>query len=499
LVFCERLPDLVAPHARTSGRLTQVHRALGLALGGEAGSRLAEALAVPTSPATLLRRVKQYEGEPIPPPRFVGVDDWAWRKGQRYGTILIDLERGRVIDILPGRDGSALEVWLKEHPGLEVITRDRWAAYAQAATAGAPQAQQVADRWHLRKNRREMVAQLLARFSTKVREALQEAPAPKAVPSAAAVAEALAEPVPPPPPADQSLPPGGAATPKEQARPTQKQARGARYERVRELHSQGLSWRQIALATELSRGCLIRYLRVDRCPDWNPGQKKPTQLDPFARSIDAWIERGGHTAADLYRDLVAQGCRASYDAVRRYLARRLGSTGRPGPRVGPLIPRAAPAPPSIRELSFALIRRPEDRKAEEQTRLDKLRGCEPILREGLDLAGEFAEMVRKRSELALAEWLAKAEASPCAALGNCAVGLRSDEAAVAAAWKEQWSNGPVEGQVNRLKLIKRQLFGRAGFQLLRARVRFASGGEARVIGHRKEYPLAPTSRESPRS
>jgi transposase len=125
-------------------------------------------------------------------------------------------------------------------------------------------------------------------------------------------------------------------------------------------------------------------------------------------------------------------------------------------------------------LSFEFIRRPEEREPEEQARLDKLRNCEASLREGLDLAGEFAEMVRQRSGLSLAEWLTKAKASACAELRNFGSGLRQDEAAVAAALTEEWSNGPVEGQVNRLKLIKRQMYGRAGFQLLRARVRFAS-------------------------
>ena len=132
-IFCERLPGLLAPHARSTSRLAGAHCAIGFALGGEAGHRLAEHLAMPTSADTLLRRVKGSPDEPAPPPRYVGIDDWALRKGQRYGTIVIDLERGRVLDLLPGRDGEALKTWLKEHPGVEVITRDRWTAYAQAA------------------------------------------------------------------------------------------------------------------------------------------------------------------------------------------------------------------------------------------------------------------------------------------------------------------------------------------------------------------------------
>lgn len=164
------------------------------------------------SPDTLRRRVKNSAGEPAPPPRYLGVDDWALRKGQRYGTILIDLERGRVIDIFKGRDGSALAAWLKEHPGVEVITRDRWAAFAQAATAGAPKARQVADRWHLLKNLREAVEQLLAGHSGQLREVLMdtlavaaEAATPARAPPGAASAQ---------PPADLPSHPGGQRRPR---------------------------------------------------------------------------------------------------------------------------------------------------------------------------------------------------------------------------------------------------------------------------------------------
>src|SRR5262245_61564400 len=156
-VFCERLPGLVDAHARGTRRLTELHRLIGFALGGEPGSRLAEELAAPASGDTILRRVKATPAEPEPTYRYVGIDDFALRRGYTYGTILIDVERGRVIDILDGRDGSAVEAWLRAHPGVEVVTRDRWTAYATAAAAGAPQAAQIADRFHLIRNLREVV------------------------------------------------------------------------------------------------------------------------------------------------------------------------------------------------------------------------------------------------------------------------------------------------------------------------------------------------------
>src|SRR5262245_20109592 len=477
-IFCERLPGLLDAHARSTAQLTAAHRAIGLALGGEAGARLADRLDMPTSPDTLLRRVKDGAHEPAAPPRYVGVDDWALRKGQRYGTILIDLERGRVLDIFEGRDGSALAAWLQERPGVEVITRDRWAAFAQAATEGAPQARQVADRWHLLKNLREVIERLLGRCAAEVRAALQEPPAagatnPPPGPSGAPPAgERAADgrttgPVPVPPPPGQA-----AVTPREQARQAKRRQRAERYRHVRALRAQGLSIRHIGRQVGLGVKAVRRYLREERCPDWNPGRQPPTQLDAFAPFIDGWLGRGGRNAAELHRELASRGSRASYDAVRRLLRRRLGSTGRPGPRTGVAVPPPSP-PPSARKLSFEFIRRPEDRKPEEQDRLDRLRAGSTALREGLALASELAAMIRKESALPLAEWLAKAEKAAVGELRNFAESLRQDEAAVAAALTERWSNGPVEGQVNRLKLIKRQMYGRAGFRLLRARVLYA--------------------------
>jgi transposase len=238
---------------------------------------------------------------------------------------------------------------------------------------------------------------------------------------------------------------------------------------VRELRDQGLSVRRIANEVGLAADTVRRYLHLDRCPDWNPGRRAATPLSAFAAAIDGWIKNGGRNAAQLHRDLVGRGCHASYDTVCRYVARRLGSTGRPGPRAGPLKP-PAPRPPSARRLSFDFIRRPEDRDDEAQRRLDRLRGGDAALREGLDLAAGFAALVRRAGSASFADWLAAVEHSGCGELRSFAAGLRQDEAAVSAALTESWSNGPVEGQVNRLKTIKRQMYGRAGFALLRARV-----------------------------
>jgi transposase len=471
VIFCERLPGLLDAHARTTARLTDAHRAVGLALGGEAGARLAADLDMPTSPDTLLRRVKQTPDGPAPPPRYVGIDDWAFRKGQRYGTVVVDLERGRVIDLLPDREAATVEAWLRAHPGVEVITRDRAAAYAQGASAGAPDALQVADRWHLLKNLREALERLLGRLDAAVADALQPPPAEGGTATGApAVAPTPPEPEPRGADSGSTTPPNtdSASSARQASRQARRQRRAARHAEVRALREQGVGIRRIARETGLSLNAVRRYCRQERCPDWNPGRHGPTRLDAFASHIDQWVAAGGRNAADLFRELQAQGCAAGYDAVRRYVSRRLGSTHRPGPRTTPCAPPPPPRP-SARQLSFECIKRAEKREAEEQARVDRLREG-PGLREALDLTDSFAALIRKQATATFSDWLAQAEQSGCAELVGFAAGLRQDEAAVRAALTTPWSNGPVEGQVNRLKVIKRQMYGRAGLQLLRARV-----------------------------
>jgi transposase len=480
-LFCERFPQLTAAHAHTTGPLTESHRAIGFALGGEAGARLAEKLAIPTSPDTLLRRVKAAPDEPLSPPRFVGIDDWAIRKGQHYGTILIDLERRRVIDILPGRDGVALKTWLQEHPGVEVITRDRWSAFAQAAKEGAPAAKQVADRWHLLKNLREAVERILDRFSSQITTIAQQTAATEVTSQAPAATE---EPttesrpgqlipaearVPTPAPAPLSA--------REQARQAKKEAREQRHRLVREMRDQGHSIRVTARQLGVSTKMVIRYRRQETCPDWKPGRRGRTQVDPYQSDVEQWISGGGRNTKDLHRLLGEKGCRACYDAVRRYVNRIVGSTGVPGRRTGDVKP-PPPSVPSARKLSFELVCPPKPKPAsgvaEQNTEpglLDRLRAGIPNLAKAWDVASELVKMIRKELSQPLSDWLTKADESGASELKSFAKGLREDESAVAAALREPWSNGPVEGQVNRLKFIKRSMYGRAGWRLLRARVK----------------------------
>ena len=311
-----------------------------------------------------MRRVKAAPDEPLPPARYVGIDDWATRKGQHYGTILIDLERRRVIDILPGRVGVALKKWLVDHPGVEVVTRDRWAAFAQAVREGAPEAKQVADRWHLLKNLREAVERILARFSPENTKVVQP-PAPADAPTPPVGGEPSTAPVPAPPTPIGSAAPLAptALSPREQARQAKKQVRELRHRRVRELRDQGLSIRATARQLGVSTKLVIRYRRQETCPDWKAGRRGPSQLDGHRAAVEAWLGAGHRNTSELHRLLGEKGCGASYDAVRRYANRKIGSTGKPGRRMGELKPPKPPLP-SARKLSFQFICPPKEEKVE---------------------------------------------------------------------------------------------------------------------------------------
>src|SRR5215208_1862602 len=188
-IFTERLPHLVAPYARRTSRLESVLSLLAFALGGEPGARIVGQLGMAASPATLLRLIRRATVAERPTPRVLGVDDWAFRRGHRYGTILVDLERHWIVELLPARSAEPLAEWLQAHPGVEVVSRDRAPAYAEAARKEAPQAVQVADRWHVLQNLVEALERCLLRFR----------PALKA---AAGIGDSLVGPLPSPSEAD---------------------------------------------------------------------------------------------------------------------------------------------------------------------------------------------------------------------------------------------------------------------------------------------------------
>lgn len=462
-IFTERLPDLVARHGRRTNRLREAQRWIGLALGAEAGARLLARLAMGASPDTLLRLIRQASAPAPPTPRVLGVDDWAWRKGQKYGTILCDLERRAPVDLLSDRTADPLAAWLKAHPGVEIISRDRSGAYADGAQQGAPQAVQVADRWHLLKNLTDTLQRLLDRKQKYLRQA----------------AEAVARTSPPPvsEAADLANAPAAETSPTllrtraERDQHVRRARRLARYTQVRTLHQQGISIHKIADQLRMSRRTVRRFLRSESFPERNWPGRRPRRIDPFLPYLEQRWQEGGHNATQLWREIRARGFQGARSIVAAVVAKwrttaRAASVVTPGAAA----PTAVTGTPSSRRVVWWLVRPTQDLKPEQQTYCQQLSELCADIGTAATQAKEFFRIVRERQADKLDTWLTAADESGVLELRTFAAGLRRDHAAVLAALTYRWSNGPVEGHINRLKMIKRQMYGRAEFDLLRQRV-----------------------------
>jgi transposase len=436
-IFTERLPEVVQPWARRTARLADLQRHIGLALGGAAGSRLALRLTMPVSATTLLDLLRRATSErPRPTPRVLGVDDWAWRRGGHYGTILVDLERHRVVDLLPDRQADTLADWLRRHPGVTVISRDRAGAYAEGARQGAPDAVQVADRWHLLENCSRALLEAVRRRRAEVEAAAR-----------------------PPVVAEPTIP-AGEPPPMTSAERRQwdrwQRARQSYVQAVR-LHSQGVSIKAIGRKLRIGRNTVRRWLR-GAAPELYRSRR--SSLHPHRAMLERRWAEGCRNGAQLWRELRDAGFRGGLRVVTEWATRqRLAALpGRPA--------SGFTAPPS-RWVARMLTADPQTLEAAERGYLDRLLATSPQLALARDLALRFAAVVRERKAGDLDQWLTDADSSE---LSSFATGLRQDQAAVQAALELAWSNGQTEGQITRLKLIKRQMYGRAKHDLLRARV-----------------------------
>ena len=437
--FAECVPGFAGAKARRSDRLAAAQADIGLVLGGEAGARLSRRLAMPVSGDTVLRLVRRRSVAPCPPPRVVGVDDWAWRRGRSYGTIVCDLKRHRVIDLLPGRSAEPLREWLAAHPSVRVVSRDRSGPYAEAVRTGAPTATQVADRWHLLVNASDALRGIVERHQPEIRRAARPAA----------------------PTQDGPVSPGPSSTAGTAPVPEQGGHRRVRCETALRLHGEGMPVRIIARHIGASRNAVRRWVRAGRFVPYRraPG---PSQLDQHRSLVEARWRDGQHNAAALHRELRALGFTGGYDIVRHWATRqRQGEPARP----------PAARIPSTRRITRWLTSDPAALTPEDRRFTEVLCAAAPGLKTAAEHVRAFSELLRQRRPAGLDPWL---DAVATTELRGFAAGLRLDKEAVRAAMAEPWSNGPVEGQVNRLKLIKRSMYGRAKFDLLRQRVLHAA-------------------------
>jgi transposase len=500
--FAERLGQAIPAYARSTQRRTNRLVAIGLALGGEAGSRLAKKLGIGASPDTILNLIKRLILPSSGPVRVLGIDEFAFRRGRRYGTILVDLEKQIVVDLLPDIDKPTIVEWLAKHPELEVLSRDRASVFAEAGRLAAPQAVQIADRFHLAQNLWEACEEVLKPHYPHLRQLLKQPGSGPGVAAPSQEESTLLQTV---------LPvvefaginqaaatsPGPKAVPVIRERPQttrlaqgselsqlsqldrkeqKKQAtlarRQALYEEVTRLQAAGLNHKAIALELGLDLATVKKYLKGPPQPIRKAAS--PSKLDPYKAYLKRrYFEDHFDNAKRLWEEIVAQGFSGGYNGVNLYLAQlriEQGGIELTGKRLNKQIKPLEEVLPSVRQLTWAFFLPVERLKSKPKAQLNLILGKVPELAKAYQLVQGFGKLLRERQEAGLNAWLEAVGSSKLEPLVSFGRGVKRDEAAVRAGLTSPYSQGQTEGQVNRLKLVKRQMYGRADFELLRIRV-----------------------------
>jgi transposase len=448
-VFAERLPDFIEASSRLTKRLRASVQDIGFATCGKGGEQLSDKLGMGISDATLLWSLFLVPLPEVGKVRVIGVDDWSWRRGKRFGTILVNLETHKIVDLLADREAESVKRWLAAHPEVEMVSRDRGGVYIEGATLGAPQATQVADRWHLLSNLGDAVEEFLIRARIRLPEPVTESPASQ---------ETLNTPL-------SSFSATPACQRKSQARLLRK---WKLYQRVQELHVTGMSLRKIGEELSLARNTVRKYFRQPPEPPLpTPRPLRASQLDPYEDYLLERWSQGERNAAQLYREISERGFPGSTSIVRAYMA-HLRTTTANGSAPRSRKERAKAISP--RSLRWLLTRKREDLEKEDQARLDQLLSLSSEVPAVYALLQAFMRMVRERKYKELRSWMEQAIRSGIPELKSFVAGIERDYDAVHAALRLPWSQGVTEGKVNKLKTLKRVMYGRAGFALLRQRL-----------------------------
>lgn len=442
--FVEQIPGLTVRRRRRSQPLQHLLHGISAALAGRAGVRLAARLTMDVSRSTLLRLLRS-EPEPVlsTAPRVLGVDDFALRRGQVYATILLDMETRRPVDVLPDREADTLAAWLQAHPGAEIICRDRAGAYADGARTGAPDAIQVADRWHVWRNLGEAVEATVVAH----RDSLAEPP----------VTPPAAEPAP------QHQP--RSPVPDKEIRLVTRTRE--RYSQIQQLLAGGASRGEVGRRLGLDPQTVRRFADAVSVDELLANTRRETLLDGYKAYLHQRWNDGCTDTATLHAELRERGYRGSVQTLRRYLQPLRPIEGSTRRR---LTAPTTPTPPKPRRVAKWIMSDPAKMNAEEQQKLDAIRRRSTALDALTDHVRDFADMMHKLRGTMLPQWIAAVLASDLDTLHSFAKGLQRDLAAVTAGLTVSWSSGAVEGQVNRVKMLKRQMYGRAKFDLLRRRI-----------------------------
>ena len=467
-IFTERVPSLASPFARRTVRLSEIVRLIGHNAGGRPSERLMKRLGMPVSDTTILAGLRKYAGARsetgslASSVRVAGVDDWAWRKGHKYGTIIVDLERRAVVDVLADRSTATMTNWFRDHPNVDVVSRDRAGLYAEAAREGAPQAKQVADRFHLMQNFCETVERQLGGYEAPIRDFRISGGGNQALPALPARSDRRSDAV-----ARTRL-----------IRRDRQAVRQQIFNEIRALFEGGNAIGEIARKLGLGRRRVERWVRRIDVPDHNTMASTPSSPAYFGVLLERRWAEGITKVRHLFEEIRRRGYTGSFSHLARFLAPwRSGAPSLDDDEQEALAPVRVRTldPMTGRAISpltaAALCVKPRGQMtARQAASVDALKAGSAEFTTMRRLAMQFRGVLRSGTAERLDPWLTDARASGIYAMQRFAKTIRQDLAAARNAVSEPWSNGQTEGQINKLKTLKRAMYGRAGVDLLRARM-----------------------------
>lgn len=449
-VFAERLPHLVAPWAQMTTRLCEALQVIGLATCGRLGARLASRLGITTSWMTIVRRVMALPTPLAEQVECLGLDDFAFQRGRTFGTVLVDLDAHQIIDLLPNRQAETAAAWMAAHPEITHVSRDRGAEYASAASTGAPQAIQIADRFHMCQNLSEAVQRLLARVLSEMKAASQEGDGKAKAQDETSVS------------VEEWRPDPGVYV--AQTIAIRRAERDARYQQAVCLREQGVSIKEIAYQLGIHERTVRHWFERGVAPGTRPRRKRQSDFDPYAPYVLKRWQDGERNGTRLWQEIAAQGYPGSQRMVYRFLKTLKKTEVKPTEGTHQVLRYSSTAAVCL------FMRHPDNLDEGERMDLAALRLAHPALEPGYRLTQDFLQMLRKREGERLDTWLTQVHESHLPELQSFASGVEQDKAAVQAGLTLPINNGQVEGHVTRVKLIKRMMYGKAGFALLRQRV-----------------------------
>jgi len=495
-IFTERIPPFVKPWAQTTVRFTQALQAIGFATSGSLGARLATRLGIATSWMTILRRMMALPTPAAGSVTVLGIDDFSFKRGRKFGTILVDLGRHTVSDLLAERSSQSAADWMRKHPEIAYVSRDRGKDYAQGASEGAPQAIQVSDRFHLMKNFVEAVEAEVSRCYKQLRQKQPPLPSPdlpapeewRQAPDAdverkrrarladteqqyAQVKDLLARGLSAKEIAQQLDMPVRRVSrwrecercPAHQSPCPPRSDKQERFEHIRALRLHGLPQKEIAQRLGIGVRTVQRWQKLEPAQVNTPRRKRRSIFDPYAAYVLSRGPQGERSVSLLWQAIRSQGFQGSLQTMYRFV-RTLYQEAVSLPAPG-VIDRV-----SVQQALWLLVRVSSDLDAKERENLQELCQASSELAALHTLAQAFGRLVRKREGDRLPDWMKQVEASSFRQVKRFVAGLQRDKEEVLAGLTVVYSNGQVEGFVNKLKLIKRMGYGRAGFPLLRQRV-----------------------------